>query len=139
MKLLGCNSVAWIYGWLGGFICQGYMCILLYVKLIRCNGFPYIYAWLEEGVGGQSAMGVCALCYIWNLFGVMVCRDLCSIGLGVSICHRYMCSVLYIYRSAIRCTKFSVVVFKASMLNWRRGVNLPYVYMHCAIYETYLV
>ena len=32
------------------------------------------------------------------------------------------------------------MVFQRSMLNWRRegGVNLPWVYMHCAIYETYL-
>ena len=53
---------------------------------------------------GQSAIGICALCYIYigNLFGVKV--------------------------------------FQRSMLNWRRGgVNLPWVYVHCAIYETYLV
>ena len=51
-------------------------------------------------------------------------------------CHRYMCIVLYIYieRSAIRCAKFGVVIFKASLLNWRRGVNLPWVYVHCSIY-----
>ena len=35
-----------------------------------------------------------------------------------SICHRYMCIVLYIYRSAMRCAKFGVVVLQASMLNW---------------------
>ena len=44
---------------------------LLYMKLIWCNGFPEIYAWLEEE-WGQSVMGICALCYTWNLFGVMV-------------------------------------------------------------------
>ena len=38
--------------------------------------------------GGPSAMCVCALFYIY----------------------------IYIYRSAIRCAKFGVVVFKASML-----------------------
>ena len=41
--------------------------------------------------------------------------------------------VLYIYRSAIRCAKFGVAVFMASMLNWRR-VNLPYVDVQCSIY-----
>ena len=46
-----------------GSICHGYMCIVLYMKLIWCNGFPEIYASLEEG-WGQSAMGICALCYI---------------------------------------------------------------------------
>ena len=47
-----------------GSICHGYMCIVLYMKLIWCNGFPEIYAHLEEGDGDQSAMGICALCYI---------------------------------------------------------------------------
>ena len=37
--------------------------------------------------------------------------------LGVSICHGYMCIVLYINRSAIRCAKFGVAVFKASMFD----------------------
>ena len=39
------------------------------------------------------------------------------------MCHGYMCIVymyiyiyIYIYRSAIRCAKFGVVAFKASML-----------------------
>ena len=32
-----------------------------------------------------------------------------------------MSIVLYIYRSAIRCVKFSVAVFKASMLDWGVG------------------
>ena len=36
-------------------------------------------------------------------------------------------TLFYIYRSA----KFGVAVFKASMLNW--GVNMQWVYMHCAI------
>ena len=37
----------------------------------------------------------------------------------------------------MRCAKFGVAVFKTSMLEW--GVNLPWVYLHCAIYATYLV
>ena len=72
----------------------------------------------------KSAQGICALCYMWNLCGV--------------------------------------VVFHGSMVNWRRGwgqsvikliwckgfpdiyaqlgcVNLLWVYVHCAIYETHLV
>ena len=38
-------------------------------------------------------------------------------------------ALFYIYRSA----KFGVGVFKASMLDCK-GVNLPYVYVHCSIY-----
>ena len=30
---------------------------------------------------------------------------------------------IYIYRSAMRCGKFGVLVFKASMLNWKRGLG----------------
>ena len=56
------------------------------------------------------------------------------IGEG-SICHRYIGIVLYICRSAMRCAKCGVAVFKVSMLDWRRGrVNLPYVYVHCSTY-----
>ena len=40
-----------------------------------------------------------------------------------------ICALFYIYRSA----EFGVVVFKASMLNCK-GVNLPWVYVHCSIY-----
>ena len=42
------------------------------------------------------------------------------IGGWGSICYGYMCIVLYTYRSIIRCAKFGVVVFKVSMLDWRR-------------------
>ena len=87
--------------WRRGYVCLQYMCILLYVKVIWCSGFPEIYAQLEEG-WGQSAMNICAFCYIWNLFGA--------------------------------------VVFQRSMLDWRSGgVSLSWVYMYSAVYETYLV
>ena len=66
--------------------------------------------------------------YAWHL---------CLIGGGGSICCRYMYIVLYIYRSAIRCAKCGVAVCKASMLDW--GISLPWVFVHCAIYETYVV
>ena len=75
MKLIWCNGFPDIYAQLEegiGLICHGYMCIVLYMKLIWCNGFAEIYAQLEEWGWGQSAMGICALCYICNLFGVMV-------------------------------------------------------------------
>ena len=35
----------------------------------------------------------------------------------------------------MRCAKFGVEVLQTSMLNW--GINLPWVYVHCAIYETF--
>ena len=60
-----CSSIQGIYAQLLGVsICHGHMCIVLYMKLIWCNGFAEIYASLEEGGWGQSAMGICVLCYI---------------------------------------------------------------------------
>ena len=54
---------------------------------------------------------------------------------GGSICHSYMCNVLYIYMKLIWCNGFPT-----TMLDWRRGgVDLPWVYVHCDLYETYLV
>ena len=57
----------WLIG--RGSICHGYMCILLYVRLMGFNGVAWIYCQLA---GGPSVMGICAFCYIWNLFSVMV-------------------------------------------------------------------
>ena len=51
-----------MFDWRRGSICHGYMCIVLYMKLVWCNGFAEIYVLI--GGGGQSAMGICALCYI---------------------------------------------------------------------------
>ena len=102
VKLIWCNGLVWSYGWLMGVhlpwiyvLCaipvradkfgvavfkasmldwlgvhlpSVYMCIVLYVKLIWCNYLACSYGQF----GGKSVMGICALCYIWNLFGVMV-------------------------------------------------------------------
>ena len=72
-----------------------------------------------------------------------------------SICHGYMCILLYM--KLIWCNGFpgiygqleeggmgsvctGVVVFYRYIVIWRRGgVNLPWVYVHSALYETYLV
>ena len=66
-EIISCNGFTEMYGQLEegvGSICHGYMCIVLYMKLIWCNGFSEISARLEEWGWGQSAMGICALCYI---------------------------------------------------------------------------
>ena len=48
-----------------------------------------------------------------------------------------ICALFYIYRSAMRCARFDVLVLQASMLDW--GVSLPWVFVHCAISKTYEV
>ena len=44
-------------------VCNGYMCILPYLKLIQCSGIAEISCHFEEG-WGQSAMGICSFCNI---------------------------------------------------------------------------
>ena len=56
----------------GGLICHGCMCILLYMKCIRCNDFPEIYAQLEEGGMGSVCTGICPFFSLWNIIGVVV-------------------------------------------------------------------
>ena len=49
--------------------CSGYMCIMLYVQCIWCSGVAFIY---DQLTGGPSALGMCAVCYMFNVFGVVV-------------------------------------------------------------------
>ena len=44
------------------------MCILLYVRFMSCNSA----AWISGHLGGLSAMGICAFCYMSNFLMVMV-------------------------------------------------------------------
>ena len=41
------------------------------MKLMWCNGFPKMYAQLEEG-WGQSAISICAMCYIYIYMRIYV-------------------------------------------------------------------
>ena len=104
----------------GGYIFPMYMCILLCVKHIWCSGIPYIYGQLEEGalvyvhsaiceisvvewysihlwsIGGDtSVLCICALCYMLNIFGVVVFHTSMVNWRGY-ICPKYICILLYI-------------------------------------------
>ena len=106
---------------------------------MRCAKFGVVVLQASILNWGVSLPWIFVHCAIYETYVVSwFCRDLSSIG-GGSICHRYMCIVLYIYRYAMRCINFGVAVFKASMLDWRRGDNLPWVFVHCAISKTYQV
>ena len=148
VKLIWCSGIPQVYGQLDRrYFCLKQICILLYVKLIWCSGISQIYGQLEEGalvyvhsavcetylvqwysidlwsIGG-GWLGICAFCYMRNLFGVVVFHrsmvkwrrwalvyvhsaicatyvvqwysiDLCSHG-GGCICPRYMCILLYV-------------------------------------------
>ena len=110
-----CSGIAGIYAQLGGLICHGHMSIVLYLKLVWCNGFTDIYASLE--VGGVNLPWVYVYCAIYEFVWCNGFPDtydwLGRMGVA-SICHRYMCIVLYI--SVSRSTKFGILVCKASLL-----------------------
>ena len=67
------------------------MCIVLYVKLILCSGIPYT---MVNG-GGRSALSICALCYMLNLFGVVVFHT-SMVNWWVYMHSKYMSIVLYV-------------------------------------------
>ena len=158
------------------------MRILLYVKLMWCSGFytsmvnwrrgalVYVHSaicetdlvqwyslhlWLIRG--GTCALGICAFCYMLNLFGVVVFhtsmvnwRRGTLVYLHSAICETYLVerysmhlwliggdtSALSIHVFCYMLSLFGVMVFHRSMVNWRRGAL---VYVHSAICETYLV
>ena len=103
-----------------GYMCPRYMCILLYVKLMWCSGIPWIYGQLE---GSTSAISICAFCYMFNLFSVVVfCLGRCTFWYmwnwcGVVLFHRSMVN----WRRAGGEHLCGVVVFHRCMINWRRG------------------
>ena len=71
MKLIACNTVAWIYVQLRRAITAiGYVCILLYMKLIGCNSVAWNYG--QFGVVNPSAMGIYAVCCTQNVLDVLV-------------------------------------------------------------------
>ena len=121
MKLIWCSGVALIYAQLkgvhlpwvyvhssicesycvqwccrdllsvGGYICHGYICILLYVKLFGCSGVSQIYAQLE----GVHLPWVYVHSSICQTYWVQWCfKDLCSIGGGPSAMG--ICAFFYI-------------------------------------------
>ena len=125
-----------------GSICPKYMCILLYVKL-------YLVKWYSIDLWsiGGGGLGICAFCYMWNIFwcsgipyiygqleGVHLPFSICAFCymlniFGVVVFHRSMVnwsegfgpSALSICTFCYMCNSFSVVVLHRSMVNLKRG------------------
>ena len=82
----GMSAMAFYYMWncLGVWVCHEYMCIVYYVRLMGCNGVAWIYGQLAgrrcksvaliygQSAGGQSVMGICAFCNMWNFLDATV-------------------------------------------------------------------
>ena len=71
---------------------------------------------------------------MWETYSVkLCCTDLWSIG-GGYVCLWYMCILLYV--KLIWCSGFPGIY---ALLEERGGVSLPWVYVHSALCETYMV
>ena len=100
-------------------------CLYIYRSAMRCAkfGVAVLKASMLDSQRVPSAMGICALfiyieichykCTVWcsGIQGIYARFTGGVIAIGI-------CALsIYIYRSAMRCAKFGVVVFKASTLN----------------------
>ena len=91
------------------------MCILQYVKLMWCSGIPHFYDQLE---GAAHLVGT-------GHVNMSECQD----------------DLMSVPLLATRCLNFKfmqhVVVFQKSIVKW--GRHLPWVDVHSAMCETYVV
>ena len=104
-------------------MCPMYMCILLYVKLIWCSGIPQIYGQMEEGALVYVHSAICGIYLVW-----WCSIDLWLIG-GGYICPKYICILLYV--KLILCGGIPQI--------YGQMEQGALVYVHSAIYETYVV
>ena len=84
----------------GGYICPGYMCILLYMKIIWCSGITQIFGQLQQGalVYLHSAISETYLVqwysiYLWSIGGGI---HLPWVYVHSSICENYLVYWYYI-------------------------------------------
>ena len=131
-----CTDLCLIGGGGMGSVCHGYLCILLYVKPLQCSSFPEIYASLEDGAWSQSAMAICAFFYLSNFCSVVVFQRSMLDWRGA-----WGQSAMGICAFFSMWNLFGVLVLHRSMVDWRRGhgVNLPWVYVHSSICQTFAV
>ena len=101
------------YWYVNSAICETYWVYWCRIDLCTIGGlsaigiYAFCYRWILFGVmvlhrsmliwrrvWGQSAIGICAFFYICNWLGVMVLHR--SMLIWGSICHGYMCLLLYV-------------------------------------------
>ena len=143
----------WSIGW--GYICPKYICILLYVKLIRCSSYS-IYLW-SKAVVGTYALSICALCYMLNVFSVLVFhtsmvswRKGTLVYVHSAICETYLVQQYSIHLWSIAvvgysCPKYMCILLyvkhiQCSGIPWIYGqLEGALVYVHSSICETYVL
>ena len=105
-----------------GYICPGYMCILLYVKIIQCTGITQIYGQLQVG----------ALVYVHSAISetyIMLHYSIDLWSIGGYICPGYMYILLHVKH--ICCSDIPYIYGQLE--------EGTLVYLHSTICETYLV
>ena len=136
VKLTSCCGIPQIYGQLQGYICPGYMCILLhvtlYLELICCSGIPQIYG-QAGGLGGgeHRSWYICILLYV-KLTSCCGIPQIYGQLEGGYICPGYMCILLHL--KLIWCSGIPQIYVQLE-----GGIHLPWVYVHSPICENYLV
>ena len=100
-------------------------------------GVAVFQASMLDWLGGQSAMGISALCYIY--MKLIWCngffKDLCSIVGGGSIYHGYICNMLYMKHIWCNGVPEIYAWLEEGVGSICRGFMCNLLY----IYETYLV
>ena len=110
-------------------MCPRYMCILLYVKLfgvvvfnrsmVDSRGVHLPWVYVHSSICDTYSVQWCSM-DIWSIGG----GGMSSLGIFA-----------FFYMSNL----FDIVVFHRSMVNWRKGVHVPYVYLHSSICKIYSV
>ena len=105
------------------------LCYICSICQVWCSGIQGIYAQLTGGGVGLPCIYVhCAICARSAKFGVAVFKASMLDWLGGgSICNGYICIVLCM--RCIWCDGFPEIYAQLE----EGGVNLPWVYVHCAI------
>ena len=106
------------------------------MQLICHNGFPKIYTQLQEGVGSICHGYICIVLYMkcmWcNGFPDTYAR--LEEGVGQS-------AMVYVHCAIYICETYLVSWFSKDLclIGGGGGINLPWIYVHCTIYETDVV
>ena len=123
VKLLWCSSIPYIYGQLEGVHLPSVYVHSAICYTYWCSGTPYIYGQL----GDTSSLGICAFCFMWKLFGVVVFHRSMVNWRKEGLCICAFCSMWNFC---------GVAVLHRSMVNWR-GYICP-KYMCILLYVTHI-
>ena len=69
----------------------------VYVYSVVCDTYlvlQYSLDILPIGVGGRCILSICAFCYMWNVFGVVVLHRSIFNQRGVDVCSEYVHSTI---------------------------------------------